>query len=318
MATYELTGCPVCRGQDNRTLASRDEIRRELEALWQFHLRRLVTGAPVDQLFDRTIFSQQPPLQLAQCTHCGTVFRNPRERPDELVETYEEEAPSQESLASLFGQQHDFYRPRVARLTKLAGGPGEVLEVGSYVGGFLRAASGAGWRARGIDANEYATAFARAHGCDAEVSALHQFTTTQRFHAITLWNCLDQLPDPHDALARVTEMLRPRGLLALRVPNGACYARLRGDGAATRGMLAWNNLASFPYRHGFTPASLSRLLHEHGFEVIELRGDTLVSIAGPYTRRWARREERVVKSGMKLLPKRLAPWLEVYARRVAP
>jgi 2-polyprenyl-3-methyl-5-hydroxy-6-metoxy-1,4-benzoquinol methylase len=318
MTTYELAACPVCRSQTGRTIANREQIQRELEALWQFHLRRLQTGAPIAQLFDRAIFSQQPPLQVTQCMGCGTVFRNPREREEDVVATYEAEAPSQEALASLFTAQYAFYQERAARLTALAGAPGEVLEVGSYVGGFLHAARDAGWRARGIDVNPHAHAFAKARGCSVEQCALHEFTAGQPFQAVVLWNCFDQLPDPHDALDRVSAMLRPGGWSALRVPNGACYAALRGRGALSRLLLAWNNLASFPYRHGFTPASLTRMLEEHGFQVVRLHADTLVPISSRYTHGWARREERLVKRAMKmLLPARLAPWLEVYARRRA-
>jgi SAM-dependent methyltransferase len=317
MPTYELASCPVCRSRNNQTIANREQIERELEALWQFHLRRLTTGAPVDQLFDRAIFSQQPPLQVMQCRACGTVFRNPRERDADVVETYEQEVPSQQALLSLFSRQYQFYRERVPRLTRLAGAPGVVLEVGSYLGAFLRAASDAGWQAHGIDVNPHANAFARAQGCRVEESALHQLSTNRQFDAVALWNCFDQLPDPTEALERVSAVLRPGGIVALRVPNGGCYAALRRGGALARTLLSWNNLASFPYRHGFTPTSLSRLLAAHGFRVLEQRAETLVSIAGEYTRSWARREERIIKTAMKMLPRRLAPWLEVYATRAA-
>ncbi len=298
-------------------LANRDEIRRELEALWQFHLRRLKTGAPIEQLFDRAIFSQDPPLQVVQCEVCGLVFRNPREREDEVIETYQDEAPSQEALASLFDEQLAFYRPRAAKLTELAGAPGNVLEVGSYVGGFLRAAHDAGWRARGIDVNAHANAYAREQGCEVRAYALHDFPAKDRYTAVALWNCFDQLPDPHAALQRVNDLLEDGGLLALRVPNGGFYARVRRlNPGLLRPLLAWNNLVSFPYRHGFTARSLGRLLREYGYRVIEQQADTLVSISGPYTRSWARWEERILKAGMRrLLPFRLAPWLEVYARR---
>ena len=318
MITYELAPCPVCRSSNARTIADRRQIQDELEALWQFHLRRLQTGAPVAQLFDRAIFSQQPPLHVAQCLDCGTVYRNPREREDEVVETYQAEAPSPDALASLFAEQYEFYRQRVARLTALAGRPGKVLEVGSYVGGFLRAARDAGWHARGIDVNTSAGNFARAQGSDVEDCALHEFVTSQPFDAVVLWNCFDQLPDPHQALDRVAALLRPRGLLAVRVPNGACYATLRGRGGLSRLLLAWNNLASFPYRHGFTLGSLSQVLKQHGFQIIDQHAGTLVPISSAYTHKWARREERIVKGAMeRLLPRRLAPWLEVYARRAA-
>jgi hypothetical protein len=58
------------------------------------------------------------------------------------------------------------------------------------------------------------------------------------------------------------------------------------------------------------------LLHKHEYQVLEVRSDTLVSIASEWTRDWARREERLLKRAMLLLlPRRLAPWFEVYARR---
>lgn len=319
MTRYEITPCPVCRGTEHRVLADREAVRQELEALWQFHLRRMRTGAPVAQLFDRAIFSQDPPLQVVECSECGLVFRNPRERADEIVETYQDEAPSQEALASLFDQQFHFYQPRAARLTRLAGGTGNVLEVGSYVGGFLRAAEEAGWRARGIDVNAEATAFARSRGCSVQECALEDFHSRERFDAIALWNCFDQLAEPHAALEHVRSLLAERGLIAVRVPNGAFYAhtRRRNRGLA-RAVLAWNNLASFPYRHGFTANSLARILKENGFEIVAREADTLVSIAGAYTRPWARWEERILKAGMRrLLPFASAPWLEVYARRAA-
>ncbi len=316
MTTYEIAACPVCRSRDCRLLADREAIRHELEALWQFHLRRLRTGAPVEQLFDRAIFSQEPPLQVVQCNQCGVVYRNPREREAEVIETYQQEAPSQQALASLFDQQRAFFKPRVEKLTQVAGRRGVVLEVGSYIGGFLDAARAGGWQARGIDVNAHANEFARARGGDVVESSLDDYETKERFHAIALWNCFDQLPDPHAALQRITTLLEPKGVLALRVPNGAFYAFARGGRLGLfRAMLAWNNLASFPYRHGFTAKSLARLLQEYGYEIVQQEADALVSIASEYSRDWARWEERILKAGMRtFLPARLAPWLEVYAR----
>ena len=307
----------MCRTQKTRTLADRAQIERELEQLWQFHLRRLKTGAPVNQLFDRAIFSQKPPLQVVQCIECHTVFRNPRERPDELIETYEGEEPEQAALASLFGQQLEFFKPRVHKITQMAGRTGSVLEVGSYIGGFLRASAEQNWEAIGLDINARANAFARSQGAQVIESSLDTFEPARRFDVVALWNCFDQLPDPHSSIRSVSRLLNDNGIVVIRVPNGACYAALRNlKHPVIRAMLAWNNLATFPYRHGFTPYSLTRLLKEAGYRVIDVALDALVPISGPWTRPWAALEERVVKRGMRLLKtKRLAPWFEVYARR---
>jgi SAM-dependent methyltransferase len=316
MARYEIAACPVCRSNASGVVADQGAIKAELEWLWQFHLRRLRKGAPLDQLFDRAFFSQDPPLQVVQCHECGTVFRNPREREQEVIDTYAQEATSPAALQSLFDQQYQFYRPRMRELARLRGPRGRVLEVGSYLGAFLQTAQDHGWRARGIDVNARATAFARARGCAVDESSLAAYSSSERFDVVALWNCFDQLPDPHEALEQAAALLAQGGLVAIRVPNGAAYARLRRwPSALGRRFLAWNNLASFPYRHGFTPDSLTRLLDQHGFEVRELAADPLVSIAGSWTREWARWEERAVKTVMRALPRAYAPWFEVYARR---
>ncbi|MEX2153650.1 MAG: hypothetical protein WD825_09950, partial [Gemmatimonadaceae bacterium] len=76
------------------------------------------------------------------------------------------------------------------------------------------------------------------------------------------------------------------------------------------GVLAHNNLLTFPYRFGFSPASLTRLLEDVGFRVVHIVPDVLVPIADEWTKRWAAVEERAIKP----LTRRWAPWFEVYAR----
>jgi hypothetical protein len=114
-----------------------------------------------------------------------------------------------------------------------------------------------------------------------------------------------------------TGLLNPGGMLAIRVPNGEYYAvRMRRRWLRNRAFLAWNNLATFPYRHGFTPQSLMRLLKAHGYDIDDIEHDALVSISSEWTRAWARWEERVLKSAVVLSHLgRQAPWFEIYSRR---
>ncbi|HEX4936045.1 MAG TPA: hypothetical protein VFV33_22850, partial [Gemmatimonadaceae bacterium] len=105
-------------------------------------------------------------------------------------------------------------------------------------------------------------------------------------------------------------------------PNGGFYAALRPLlhtplAAAARLLLAHNNLLGFPYRFGFTPASLGLLASRSGLAVHGVFGDTLVPIADEWTRPWAAMEERAVKRVLSLATKlgAGAPWFELYARR---
>jgi SAM-dependent methyltransferase len=320
---YELTRCIVCGGSDCDEIATGEQVREEVEALWAFHSRRLRGGTPPEHLMDRVAFSQAPPLRLVRCRDCGLVYRNPIEREFELRETYADDALDPEVLRALFETQQASYRDQARRLTRVHGRPGSGLEVGSYVGAFLAAARDAGWQFEGLDINPHTNAFARSMGFHVDEGTLETRAGSRRFDVVAIWNCFDQLPDPRATTRAAHRLIADGGLLALRIPNGAFYAALRPalrgrTGALARALLAHNNLLTFPYRFGFTVAALRRLLGDCGFEVTSVHGDTLVPIADRWTRRWAAIEERLVKGALRALARggRLeAPWIEVYARR---
>ena len=326
---YELARCLVCGSADGREVVDSDGVRAEVEALWAFHTRRLRAQTPPTHLTDRVAFSQHAPLRLVECNVCGLVYRNPVERARELDEAYVDDGPAREVLEALHETQRDAYRAQARRLTRAVGGrTGPGLEVGSYVGGFLSAARELGWQFEGVDVNKAAGAFARSLGHRVHLGTIDALAADgardNRFRAVAFWNCFDQLADPRSATMAARRVLATNGTLALRVPNGAFYARVRrllstAAAPAARLLLAHNNLLSFPYRYGFGPSSVTRLLHDCGFRVELIFGDVLVPIADQWTRRWAAVEERVVKAILTPLARAngrigMAPWIEVYAR----
>jgi SAM-dependent methyltransferase len=325
---YELASCPVCGSVESTELADAEGIRAEVEALWEFHTARLAPDTPPERLVDRVTFSQHPPLRVVRCDRCGLVYRNPRERAFELTRVYRDEELDQNALDALFRTQRRAYAAQVDRLTSVMGRAGHGLEVGSYVGAFLAAANARGWRFEGVDVNERAVEHARGRGLEASVGDLASIPDGRRYDAIAIWNCFDQLPDPRATARAARRRLGDRGILALRVPNGAFYATVRRAlhtpaGPVARALLAHNNLLSFPYRHGFTPGSLALLLEKSGFEVDRVHGDALVPIADRWTTGWAVVEERALKTLLRTLLNTLgrghadgAPWFELYARAV--
>lgn len=318
MPRYDLARCAVCGGAETTEIAGPDDIKAEAELLWQFHMRRLSPRTPPERLVDRVAFSQAPPWRVVRCRACGLVYRNPVEKSGELRRTYADETPPHATLLALHEAQRRAYRAQAARLTARLDRRGAGLEVGSYVGAFLAAARETRWQFEGLDVNAHVNAFARSLGFTVHDGDLEHFRTTRAFDAVAIWNTFDQLPDPRSAALAASRLLRPDGVLAIRVPNGDCYARLRARLNARApwrslaiAVLAHNNLLTFPYRYGFSPASLSRLLENTGFRVKHVVGDVLVPTADEWTRRWARVEERVAKP----LTRAWTPWFEVYARK---
>lgn len=323
--SYELARCAVCGEADAREIASADDMRAEVEALWAFHSSRLRAGTPPSQLMDRVAFSQHAPLRLVRCRACGLVYRNPVERATELDAAYADSSPTEERMRALHETQRVSYAAQARRLTSVFGRRGSGLEVGSYVGAFLAAARERGWQFAGVDVNACANSFTRSLGFQVYDGTLESLHDDHPVDVVAIWNCLDQLPDPVATLRAARRRLSPGGMVAVRVPNGACYAALRpllstALAPVARAWLAQNNLLGFPYRFGFTASALERVLARLGFQVEHVVGDVLVPIGDQWTRPWARLEERLVKSlgtlaaRAPMRDRAAAPWIEVYAR----
>lgn len=321
MPSLELAPCPVCGSDAHDVVANADDIRREVEMLWEFHAPRLRPGTPPERLADRVAFSQHSPLNVVRCRGCGLVYRNPRERAFELRSTYEHDTPDRAVMESLFHNQSRAFRAQARRLTRALGRPGRGVEIGSYVGAFLHAARAEGWSFEGLDINPCLVSFARDHSLHAALGDMRSLDGATSYDAVAIWNTFEQLPDPRDAVRRAHAALREGGVLALRVPNGDFYAGLRPhlDGPASRmarTLLAQNNLLTFPYRHGFTPRSLRILLERVGFTILHTIGIPLVPTADDCTRPLAAAEERIVKSLLRPLGRLgVMPWIEVHSQR---
>lgn len=323
--SYEPAHCAVCGHADSEIIADQDDIRAELEALWGFHQARLRPGTPPERLLDRVAFSQHPPIAVVRCRECGLVYRNPVERQHELTEIYARTTPSPDVLRALRDTQLPAIRKQARQLRRIIGRGGSGLEVGSYVGAFLSAAREVGLNVEGLDINPQINAFTRSLGFSVHDGTLDLFASGRRYDTVSIWNTFDQLPEPRAAVIAAARLLNDGGVLALRVPHGDFYARVRPYlksrmtplRHAARAALAQNNLLTFPYRAGFGVRSLTRLLAEAGLRVVHMRGDVLVPIGDEWTRRWARHEEAIAKRLMRAAATRLrwAPWLEVYAVR---
>lgn len=314
MPSYELARCAACGSADADELATAEGMRSESERLWQYHMRRLRPATPPERLVDRVAFSQDPPWRLVRCTGCGLIYRSPAEKREHLLSTYTDARPERDAMRALHLAQRDTYRSQARRLQRIMRRRGSGLEVGSYVGAFLAAAREQRWQFEGLDVNPHINTFTRSLGFHVHDGDLDTFRAQRAYDAVAIWNTFDQLPDPAAAARSARRLLAPDGVLAVRVPNGECYAtwrrRLHGPlGAFAVTLLAQNNLLTFPYRYGFSPASLSRLLAGAGFRVLRVVQDVLVPTADEYTRPWARLEERVLKP----LGRPWSPWFEIYA-----
>jgi SAM-dependent methyltransferase len=206
--------------------------------------------------------------QVFRCAGCGFQFVAPTPTPEELARYYDQSyAVPLERYAGYSARHED----RIVELERWRPSRGQLLEVGASYGHSLAIARGRGWQSIGVELSPTAARYAReqfgldVHNCDLLDAPFED----QSFDAAILWHVLEHTHDPQAQLDRLWSLLRPGGVLGLRVPNVTSFgARLAGR--------SWPWMCPPAHLWYFSPSTLPRLLAKCNFEVLEvktLRGD---------------------------------------------
>jgi len=262
-------------------------------------------------------------LRYRRCAACGAraLARLPSE--SELRVRYEAAYPRTFAPAVIRAPRHQMLGG-VLTHARCHVASGRLLDVGCGGGHFVHAARDAGWRAIGTDlshsACRAATVAAGAPVAQAQAGALP--FRDGALDAVTLVNVLDHTASARGTLDEVARVLRPGGLLVVRVPNGPMHASAARALARLGPLARLRGLDAFPILHvfAFGRRALVRLLTRAGFDVLEVINSGLAGApdgrAGQALGVAVERLAAVVAAasrGRWLL----GPSLEVYARRRA-
>lgn len=144
---------------------------------------------------------------------------------------------------------------------------GTVVDVGCGAGAFLALCRERGWTGVGFDQSAQAVAYARTRGLDVSEQGWPACSLPDgSVDAVTFINVLDHLRDPFAALQEAQRILRPGGLLYIRVPNGALHTRLM----APLSVMGFGNLP-IVHLYGLSRASFRFHLPRAGFALCAVR-----------------------------------------------
>jgi SAM-dependent methyltransferase len=220
---------------------------------------------------------------IVECRDCGLVFVNPRLPPAETAKRYSESyfwseylpavrppetANLSRLLAHRYGAAFELLRDDTTAERRL-------LELGIGAGYFLKASTFAKWRGYGV---EYAIEASRyAHdvlGLDVvRGSADHLPFRSEQFEAAAMWDVIEHLHEPLEALREVRRCLKPGGRLLVSTPNLRALSRLvLGE--------QWAVLSPAEHLFYFTEGTLRLLLLKAGFSSVRF-----VKLYRPWRRR---------------------------------
>ncbi|PYQ26044.1 MAG: hypothetical protein DMF56_25705 [Acidobacteria bacterium] len=265
----------------------RMEIEAELHARNRFFARRLEQRFSHEELRDVTNVVLGTPAAVMRCSRCGILIRDAA--PDEDV--FRHDQYGADVLERLHETHVRAFRAKAIDYRPLLPSGARVIEVGSYVGGFLSVAEEWGWRAIGTDIGCDVVRFCRRRGLDARCLELRDCAL--EVDAVFIWNCFEQLASPHEMLTNARRLLHDSGLLVIRVPDAAFYVQRRKDQSAFP-LLAYNGLLGWPHRFGYDIAALRGLVEKHRFTFLRALRREAIRPLRDALHSWAREEESAV------------------------
>lgn len=155
---------------------------------------------------------------------------------------------------------------RLAKLRKQISARARLLEVGVRDGAFGAVAANE-FDYVGIDPAPVAARHARERGFEVYCASLQNFVNTgPAFDAIALFHVFENMPDPHDALARIKDLLKPGGALFVTTfdTEGLIYLMTE------RKRMAQNFRTHLIL---YSRSALIELLEHSGFEIVDIGPD---------------------------------------------
>ncbi len=207
---------------------------------------------------------------LVRCAGCGHGQTDPMPGAA-LLESGYAEAASDAYLEEEAGQRETARRvlARIERHLPIEPRDGvgrrrRLVDLGCWVGFLLSEAENRGWEAVGVEASEFASAYARDRlGLDVRTGdLLSSPLPLGQFDAVVLGDVIEHLPRPGEALDRMAALLRPGGVAWIALPDsGSVVARVLGR--------RWWSVIPTHVQY-FTRQSMRALVERHGWEVLEI------------------------------------------------
>jgi hypothetical protein len=252
-------------------IATPEDVAAEIALRREFFLSRLEGRIDERDLRDLTEMTTNDAATIARCVDCDILVRAD---PIRTAVRFACDEYDERTLRMLH-ELHVATFTAKTNIRELLPAGSRVLEIGSYVGGFLEAARRWEWSAIGVDIGRDTSAYAAAQGFEVTSERFERIEfAPESFDGVFIWNCFEQMPNAAEVLERVRAISKRGAPLVLYVPDAAVYAAAEHAFALGEPrepispivqQLAYNNLLGFPHHFGYSEASLTRTVEGCGF-----------------------------------------------------
>ncbi len=206
-----------------------------------------------------------PYWNVVACSRCGVHFPDPFPNAGDIDRFYgDQQSPNDWEMEHYVQRTPDraaHWLGFAAKLTRLTGGTGRLLEVGPAAGHLLEAAEKLGWSVMGVEATPKFSAILRDRGLPVHQGQLATLPPADPYDVVVMVDVLEHLRDPISDLALCHSLMKSDGWLVVATCDiGSFAARHYG--------LRWRQIV-ISHTFYWTRRSLSIALQRAGFEVVQ-------------------------------------------------
>lgn len=160
-----------------------------------------------------------------RCQNCGLIYRLPQVFKDEYFEEISKHYTQVDPSSKVAFSRKSMYKRFLRQIKLIKRKNANLLDIGCGLGYFLSLAKNEGWNVWGIESNlDLVNKGKQNFGVDIQNTYFEEANLPpNHFDVITLWNVFDELLDPFVCILKIKKILKPGGVLYLRIPNAAFH-----------------------------------------------------------------------------------------------
>jgi len=204
-------------------------------------------------------------FKLVTCQACGFIHVDPMPTTTQLEELYQDYRQTKNYLKKLKKKvlTSRFKLKRLKKHQSLLGQ--KFLDVGCSVGATVEAARRLGYQSMGIDLDEPVVKQAQEIFSQCEFKAASTgelIAMKRRFDLIYCAEVIEHVPEPHQFVQSLADLLNNKGLLFLTTPDA-------GHRKVPKDFVSWNRVTPPEHIGYFNRKTMQGILQEHGFKIIK-------------------------------------------------
>jgi len=220
----------------------------------------------------------ETPADLLKCRSCGLVFFAKDNK--KLDDTYW----NRKGHAELYEEDKvydNFEKEFVNRMKTIEKfkNKGKLLDIGCGLGHFLNIAKQDDWDVCGIEISQPAAEYARnKYGlkvCEGTVENLE--LRDQDFDVITMWDVIEHIQNPAEALSSIRNKLKTGGLLVIKTPDEKslfkAISKFLYFASRRKASFFLKYVYYLPHYFYYSKETMHKLLEKFGFNIVRIDGD---------------------------------------------